>query len=106
MSASESTEPPLKRARGDDARPESIVPHPSLWFEDGTVVLVAQTCGFRVHKSILARKSEIMKDLFSLAQPLGGETFEDCPVVHLTDESDLLATFLDLLYNRPTYVAS
>ena len=100
-SPSEEASRPSKRGREEDKGSDVIVPHADLWFEDGNVVLVAGQCGFRVHKSILARKSEIMKDLFSLAQPLGGETFENCPVVRLADEAELIAAFLDLLYNRP-----
>lgn len=101
---STAAEPPGERARNEDMEPESIVRYPDLWFEDGNIVLVAGNCGFRIHRSILTRKSEVMRDLFSLAQPLGGETFEDCPVVRLMDDSSLLAAFLDILYNRLTCV--
>lgn len=100
--------PPERPRQEREVNESSLTPHTTitrhddLWFEDGTVVLVAGHCGFRVHKSILSRKSEIMKDLFTLAQPLDGETFETCPVVRLTDEPELVAAFLDLLYNRPS----
>ena len=121
-----------KRARQDDSDPPlpTFLPHPDLWFEDGSVVLVAPGSasanagrGFRVHKSILSRKSEVMKHLFSRVKSLGEnegneggpvsddishechveeEVFEGCPVIRLADDAELLAAFLEILYDRPT----
>ncbi|KAH9925129.1 uncharacterized protein B0H18DRAFT_877418 [Fomitopsis serialis] len=60
------------------------------WFEDGNIIIVAQEVGFRVYKGLLAMKSEVFRDMFSLPQPAPnpgssrGETSE-CPIVHVTD---------------------
>ncbi|KAI0783929.1 hypothetical protein BC629DRAFT_1518200 [Irpex lacteus] len=44
---------------------QNLVRHQHLWFEDGNVVLVAETTGFRVYRGLLARHSEIFHDMFS-----------------------------------------
>ena len=59
-----------------------------VWFPDGNVVVVAANkVAFRVHKGILSLRSDIFRDLFSLANvdAATAETIEGCPVVHLTD---------------------
>lgn len=81
--------------------------HETLWYGDGNVILVTGNLGFRVHKSILARKSEVMNDLFSLANPAEDEQFEDCPIVRLSDGPALLSIFLHRIYgnqNETEYV--
>ena len=60
-----------------------------VWFPDGNIVVVAANkVAFRVHKGILSLRSDIFRDLFSLANfadAATAETIEGCPVVHLTD---------------------
>ena len=76
-----------------------------LWLEDGNVILVAEKTAFKVHRSILARNSEIFHDLFELPQPVDEETFEGCPIVHLPDSKEdveyMLAGLCDI---KNTYV--
>ncbi|KAI0789928.1 hypothetical protein C8Q75DRAFT_717484 [Abortiporus biennis] len=84
--------------------------HPTLWFDDGNVVLVAVDGmgGFKLHRSILSRHSIVFRDLFTIPQPSEGETMEKCPVVRLQDSArdlDCLFTALyagrkDSYYNR------
>lgn len=73
--------------------------HLDLWFDDGSVILVAQTTGFRVHRGLLARHSEIFHDMFSMPQPPEVETFEGCQVVCLSDDAADVATILGILYD-------
>ena len=40
-----------------------------LWFDDGNVILIAESTSFEVHKSILSSKSYVFKDMFSIPQP-------------------------------------
>ncbi|KAM5531294.1 hypothetical protein V8D89_015049 [Ganoderma adspersum] len=68
---SSATEPPRKRARVEDGNGETTS-HPrkddEVWLSDGSIVVVtADNVAFRVHKSTLARRSEIFSDLFSLS---------------------------------------
>jgi len=85
------------------------------WFEDGNIIVVAQGVGFRVYKGILAMRSEIFRDMFSLPQPAPnpdssrGESSE-CPTVHVTDTAAeirlLLASHLmsaEFVNGSPTF---
>lgn len=74
--------------------------HPDLWFEDGNVVLIAEYTGFRVFKGVLARYSEVFRDMFQIPQPIHPEeSFDGCPVVHLAgDRAEEVAIVLDILF--------
>ncbi|PIL33269.1 hypothetical protein GSI_04719 [Ganoderma sinense ZZ0214-1] len=92
--------PARKRARvededraGDPRLPASgLEKDDDVWLSDGSIVVVAaaDNVAFRVHKSTLARRSEIFRDLFSLpnADAATAEAIEGCPVVHISDASD------------------
>ena len=49
---------------------EGINRHPDLWYGDGTVILIAESTGFRVYQGLLAKHSEVFRDMFSLPQPV------------------------------------
>ena len=81
--------------------------HPNLqhfrttdfWFADGNIILLVQDVAFKVHRSVMSRKSALFKDLLSLPQPDTEEKFEGLPVVRLLDPSEDIATLLDAIYN-------
>ncbi|KAI0697613.1 hypothetical protein BC835DRAFT_1270241, partial [Cytidiella melzeri] len=82
----------------------SIVQHPNIWFEDGNVVLVAKSTGFRVHRGVLARHSDVFRDMFLVPQPANGEMLQDCPVIRLADDNpDEVAAVLNILYDQRGY---
>ncbi|RPD58531.1 hypothetical protein L226DRAFT_466593 [Lentinus tigrinus ALCF2SS1-7] len=64
-----------------------------FWFEDGTVILVAQAVEFRVFKGVLADHSPVFADMFSLPQPPEAASIS-CPVVHVTDTPEDLRHML------------
>ncbi|TCD70991.1 hypothetical protein EIP91_000489 [Steccherinum ochraceum] len=78
---------------------EIEVEHGSLWFQDGSVVLVAENIGFKVYKGILSQHSEFFQDMFALPQPADGEICEDCPVVRTHDTAKDLLGFLSALHD-------
>ncbi|KAI0259377.1 hypothetical protein BC834DRAFT_906593 [Gloeopeniophorella convolvens] len=90
---------------------QPLVQHSDLWFCDGSVVLQAECTLFRVHKSQLARRSIIFRDMFTLPQPtvttahatLAEETYEDCPIVRLHDSAEDVANLLLALYDGPKF---
>ena len=74
--------------------------HKQVWYDDGNVVLVAKGMAFKVHRTILANHSLVFRNAFAFPQPeKQDEVHEDCPVVHLSEEADELAIFLDIFYH-------
>jgi hypothetical protein len=74
--------------------------HQDLWFEDGSIVLNAENCLFRVHISQLSRHSVCFRDMFAIPQPQLDDQL-DCPLVHLHDSPDDVANLLFALYDGP-----
>lgn len=91
--------------------------HPTLYFEDGNVVLSAlpqegHRQFFRVHQSILCRQSPILADMFALpplkasgSKDALAETYDGVIHVEMPDSAEDLASFLHVLYD-PLYVLS
>ncbi|OBZ73664.1 hypothetical protein A0H81_06186 [Grifola frondosa] len=86
--------------------PPDFVRSRDLWFDDGSVVLIAEKIGFRVHKSQLALRCEFFQDMFGLPQPeneeSGAEIYEKCPVVRMSDKAEDVADFLRAIYSLST----
>ncbi|KAH9990631.1 hypothetical protein BJV74DRAFT_962964 [Russula compacta] len=53
---------------------------------------------YRVHKSILASSSPIFRSMFSLPQPLDNETVDGLPVVHISEDAELVRALITMLY--------
>ncbi|KAI0342995.1 hypothetical protein BDW22DRAFT_1356551 [Trametopsis cervina] len=86
------------------------VRHSDLWFVDGSVVLQAEQTRFRVHMSVLSRRSLFFHDMFSLPQPPSQpstssdtSTVDGCPLVILHDSAHDLANLLIAFYDGPTF---
>ncbi|KAL7285556.1 hypothetical protein ACG7TL_000660 [Trametes sanguinea] len=85
--------------------------HPTLYYDDGTVVLSALTEGgsrqyFRIHRSILCRHSPIMADMFAMPPLLAkgsssriAETYDGVVQVEMQDSADELESFLTMFYD-------
>jgi hypothetical protein len=70
-----------------------------LWFEDGTLVLQAESSIFRIYKSILSIKSSVLRGILSKSQNQQDGLIEDCPVVRLDDSAEDLTDFLKAIYD-------
>jgi hypothetical protein len=68
-----------------------------LWFDDGSIVLQAESTQFRVHRSVLSTHSEIFRDMLAASQPV--EEVEGCPVVRLPDSAEDWTHVLRALYD-------
>ncbi|TCD63686.1 hypothetical protein EIP91_005091 [Steccherinum ochraceum] len=101
---------PSKRARcttgtsGDPLAEEPTAGYQrsdAFWLRDGNIILVAEKVAFRVHQSVLERKSEVFKDIFGLPQPENAETesLEECPLVHVSDAAEDIRHLLSVLYD-------
>ncbi|TCD63699.1 hypothetical protein EIP91_005104 [Steccherinum ochraceum] len=99
-----------KRPRTDVSEPTKENPSESayeqglVWWEDGNLVLVAEYVAFRIHKSMLARKSQIFCDMFSIPQPSNSDQYDGCPVVHMSDSAKDVSHVLSVLYDSEKYI--
>lgn len=95
---------PSKRARkeasveGLGERTAGYVRSDTFWLRDGNIILVAEKVAFRVHQSVLERKSVIFEDMFRLPQPDNAETWELHPLVHLSDSAEDIEYLLSAFY--------
>ena len=82
---------------------EGIRRHPDLWYDDGTVILTAEKTAFRVYRGLLAKHSEVFRDMFTVPQPTtptNNDAFEGCPIVHLVDDAaDDIADVLEIMHH-------
>lgn len=84
--------------------------HETLWLSDGNVVLATNTYLFRVHKSVLAMRSSVFRDMFGLpsthdeasgAHEIVGIAPELCdgiPIVTLEDDGRDVEHLLKTIY--------
>ncbi len=95
---------PTKRARSEeDASTGSgyTIKDADIWFNDGNIILVsAESTGFRVHRSVLARNAEFFRDMLQLAHPEPEEDASpaESTVLPLEDSTNDLKVFLNALY--------
>jgi hypothetical protein len=103
----ETDAPSSKRQRTDDSASRSgkegeLVNSTELWFDDGNVVLRAESTCFKVHRSVLASHSPVFKDMFDMPKPEGEEKklLSACPVVQLYDSSEDIHCLLKFFYGK------
>ena len=71
-----------------------------MWLEDGNLVLVADNAmAFRIHRSVITRKSVVFSDMFSFPQPAGSDEESGCTTIHLPESPEDVFYFLDAMYN-------
>lgn len=73
--------------------------HQEYWFDDGSVVVIAQNTAYKIHKSVLARHSEVFNGLFSVPQTCADDHVDGCPVVPIPDSSADFSNLLQALYD-------
>lgn len=74
-----------------------------LWWEDGNIIIEAETTRFRVYKGHLATHSEFFNELFLVPQPPipdEGEIVDGCPVVRVSDSAEDWEYILRALLER------
>ena len=87
--------PPSKRPHiSTEESPQVLAKDSELWYEDGTITLIARNIEFRVYRGPLARHSPFFRDMLSMPQPPAALQFSvsepnaGCPVIHLTDSPE------------------
>ncbi len=71
---------------------------PDYWFDDGNIVLQTADTQFRVHRSLLARFSDVMKHCFEIPHSEEEETVEGCPILRLDDSTKDIENLCGLLF--------
>lgn len=71
----------------------------SVWLDDGNIILVAKGEAFKVHQSVLARHSEVFRDMLKMPQPTNDQGADKCPIVPLSDSTKELEHILSALYD-------
>ncbi|KAF8887171.1 hypothetical protein BD779DRAFT_533356 [Infundibulicybe gibba] len=72
------------------------------WFDDGTIILstIVESIGFRLHRSVLVRHSEIFRNMFEVPQPhADAEYYEGCQIVQMPDSCADLTHLIKALYD-------
>ena len=64
-----------------------------FWFSDGNVILLARDVKFRIYSGLLANRSPVFQDMFSLPQPAASSD-SPCPTVEMTDSPEDLRHIL------------
>jgi hypothetical protein len=83
-----------------------------VWYNDGNLVLQAENLLFKVHRDVLAARSEVFKNMLSLPQPenaprnVAENVAEECPVVQLPDEAEDIRHALKAIYGDKRCVTS
>lgn len=88
-----------RRTEADDS---PIVRCEELWFDDGNLVIQAGDTQYRVHRSILSKKSVFFNDLKAVAQSSTTSaegTVEGCPVIELQDDVESVEYMLCRIYD-------
>lgn len=84
---------------------DELVCDEECWTDDGRIVLIATSRGFKVCKGILVAQSPVFRDMFASSIP-ENEAIENCRVVHVSDSAEDLRHFLGaiLSVSEPMYV--
>jgi hypothetical protein len=70
-----------------------------LWYNDGNIVLQAESSLFRVSLGVLAARSPVFNDIQTLPRSQDQEMYDDCPMMVLPDKAEDMANFLRAVYN-------
>ncbi|KAG9006503.1 hypothetical protein FRB93_008631 [Tulasnella sp. JGI-2019a] len=81
--------------------------HPKHYYDDGNIIFCVELTLFRLYRGLLARHSEVMRNMFSVAssEPASQDTIDGVPTVTLHDSAIDFACLLDFLLspNIPPY---
>ncbi|KII91784.1 hypothetical protein PLICRDRAFT_173585 [Plicaturopsis crispa FD-325 SS-3] len=87
-----------KRARtsSPDAK-DMFRNHPTLYFEDGNVILKCSNTLFCVHRTLLAKHSRVFARKFAAAE--SRQSFRGCLFLELQDGKDEMASLINTIYD-------
>ena len=68
-----------------------------FWLEDGNIILISSSTAFRIYRGLLAARSSVFADMFTASSSKPDESYEGCPVIHLSESPEDLRHFLRVL---------
>lgn len=77
---------------------KSIQRSTSIWYDDGSLILQAETTQFKVYRGILADNSAIFQNMFLVPQPSENALVDGCIVVEMQDTALDLEHFLHAIH--------
>jgi hypothetical protein len=72
--------------------------------EADIIVQPSDYTNFLVHKPVLASSSQFFRDMFSHPQPSSNAVVNGLPVVHLSEDADLVRALITVLYPIPSEI--
>ncbi|KAK7036046.1 BTB domain-containing protein [Favolaschia claudopus] len=69
-----------------------------LWFDDGNLVIQAQSTLYWVYRGFLSSRSTVFEDMLALPQPPDAELVGGCPLVRLPDPENEVTPFLKAIF--------
>ena len=93
---SSSVSRPAKRSRpeSDELEEKPFKDHPTLYMDDGNVIITAGKTLFRVHVSLLANRSPVLRDLLKNTK----EKFRGFLHLNVEDSSEDMEALLNVIY--------
>ncbi|KAI0372570.1 hypothetical protein BV20DRAFT_903506, partial [Pilatotrama ljubarskyi] len=95
MAQRDSPQPERKRPRLSPEDEKPFVNHPTLYFDDGNVILGAGRTLFCVHRSLLSKHSIVFLDLFAQQH----ERFRGLPHINMEETPEEVEALLNVVYD-------
>ncbi|TCD64121.1 hypothetical protein EIP91_004534 [Steccherinum ochraceum] len=80
------------------------VRHNELWYNDGSMVLLAEKHAFRVHIDILVQQSDVFADMFEIARDPPAFTTDNQPILELPEKWQDVLCALMFIYHARRYM--
>ena len=100
-SRSSSERPDRKRLRlePDDDEIKVLEKHPTLYFDDGNIILSCGSTLFCVHRTLLAKHSPVFREMFVPKDDVKLDVIRGCKLFPMDDSREEMEALLDVMYN-------
>ena len=83
----------------DDDEIKILENHPTLYFDDGNIILSCGSTLFCVHRTLLAKHSPIFREMFAPKDDVKPDMLRGCKHFPMDDSREEMETLLDVIYN-------
>ncbi|KAH9931543.1 uncharacterized protein B0H18DRAFT_989874 [Fomitopsis serialis] len=105
MSSQNAAQSSRKRPRPDDldgnTDESAVVEHPSLYYDDGNVILSCENMLFRAHRSVLSKNSPVLREMLETngEEDRKPDVLRGCLHIALDHTKEDVETLLKIVYN-------